>query len=318
MGYYSAAQEDGSFIDRVSKGGNLLLNISPMPDGTIPQQQLAILNALGSFLKQMGTAIYDTRPWTVYGEGPTKLGGGSFTQPTALTSADIRYTRSKDGDAVYAIVGGWPGNGKQVNLTAVTTSAFALGSGKVFLFAPIGGSAIELQHTQDGAGLHVTLPGTQPYNALAYAMKISKSGTEPAPTPTIDGTPEVDGGAPPDAGGVGGAGTGGTAASGGSSGESAGASAGSTGVPGTGAASGTTAVGGSAGARTTGGSSGSDSGVAGSPSATTRSSGDSSGCACTLAHANESVPHYTNLWLATVLAMLFGARRKHFNDMRDH
>jgi alpha-L-fucosidase len=209
MPYYSTNALLHSFIDRVSKGGNLLLNVSPMPDGTFPQQQKDILQAFGSFLKQAGTAIYNTRIWDVYGEGPTKMGGGFGA--TAGTANDIRYTKSKDGDAVYAITLGWPGNGKQVNLTSVTTNRFPVGSGKVFLFGPTGGAAIGLQFTQDGSGLRVTLPSTQPYTALAYAMKISKSGTEPEPTPWLPGGPNPDGG-------VGTGGSGGTVGAGGSQG----------------------------------------------------------------------------------------------------
>ena len=172
----------------------MILNLSPMPDGTIPQRQKDILTAFGTFLRQMGTAIYNTRAWVVYGEGPTKLGGGEFTAPTALTASDVRYTASKDGDAVYAILGGWPGNGKQITLASVTSSRFALGAGKVFLFGPTGGSPIQLTATQDGSGLHVTLPSTQPYTAVAYAMKISKSGTAPAPTPWLTSVSDTDGG----------------------------------------------------------------------------------------------------------------------------
>jgi len=134
----------------------------------------------------------------VYGEGPTKMGGGEFTSPTALTTSDIRYTQSKDGDALYAIFGGWPGNGKQVNLASVTTSRFALGSGKVFLFGPTGNGTgeIALQATQDSSGLHITLPATQPYTALAYAIKISKSGAVPAATPWLSGGSTADAGVP--------------------------------------------------------------------------------------------------------------------------
>jgi alpha-L-fucosidase len=189
------------------------------------------MTAFGTFLKQMGTAIYNTRAFSVYGEGPTKMGGGEFTSPTALTTSDIRYTKSKDGDAVYAILGGWPGNGKVVNMTAVTTSAFAVGSGKVYLFAPVGGIAISLSFTQDTSGLHVTLPSAQPYTALAYAIKISKGGTVPTPTPTVNngttsaggtggtGGASTTGGAPPAGGAPATGGTsnaGGTRATGGS------------------------------------------------------------------------------------------------------
>lgn len=186
MGYYSDGQLIHAFIDRVSKNGNLLLNISPQPDGTIPQRQKEIMSAFGKFLKQAGTAIYDTRAWVVYGEGPTKMGGGSFTAPKQGTASDVRYTKSKDGDAVYAILLGWPGNDKKVTLAAVTMSRFPVGPGKVFLFGPVGQSAIDLPFTQSDSGLQVTMPSTQPYTAVAYAMKISKSGTAPVPTPETD------------------------------------------------------------------------------------------------------------------------------------
>ena len=69
--------------------------------------------------------------------------------PSAGTPSDVRYTKSKDGTALYAIFMGWPGNGKQVTMASVTTSAFPVGNGKVYLFGPLGGSAIEL--LTDGA-----------------------------------------------------------------------------------------------------------------------------------------------------------------------
>jgi alpha-L-fucosidase len=273
MSYYSDAQFIGAFIDRVSKGGTMILNVSPMPDGTFPQRQKDIMAAFGKFLRQMGTAIYNTRAWVVYGEGPTKLGGGEFTSPTALTASDVRYTKSKDADAVYAIFGGWPGSAKQVNLASLTTSRFALGTGKVFLFGPTGGAAIELQATQDSSGLRVTLPSTQPYTAVAYALKISKSGTVPAPTPWGDIGSNADGGVPdsgmPDAGGTGGrdgsaGGSGGAAGRGGSGGASGAAgSGGSAGSAGTGAVGGRGGAAGIAGAGGTTGGGTADGGAAG-------------------------------------------------------
>jgi len=260
MPYYSDAEIVHSFIDRVSKNGNLLLNISPLPDGSIPQRQQDILRALGTFLKQSGTAIYNTRAWVIYGEGPTKMGGGAFTQPTAGTASDIRYTTSKDGDAVYAILLGWPGNGRQVTLASVTTSRFNVGTGKVFLFAPVGGSATSLTFSQDASGLRVTLPSAQPYTSIAYALKISKSGTVPAPTPTIDNpTPPVDGGTD---GGItdGGAGADGTAGAGGTgasgAGGASGGTAGAAGATGRGGAGGSMAGRGGAGGTASAGSGG--------------------------------------------------------------
>ena len=307
MSYFTDGQFIGSFIDRVSKGGSLLLNISPMPDGTIPQRQIDILAAFGTFLRQMGTAIYNTRAWAVYGEGPTKMGGGMFTTPTALTASDVRYTASKDGDAVYALLGGWPGNGKQVDLTSVTTSRFALGSGKVFLFGPTNGAPIELKATQDSSGLHITLPATQPYTALAYAMKISKSGTVPAPTPWLSSPTTSDGGVPPDArsggadgpvvadGGTGGSGTGGRGAGGASAGSGGATATGGAGEGGSGAG-GTNGQGGTGGAASSGG------GATGQASA-------SSGCSCAIGSGRTSPIAIFYLGFAVGLLQL--RRRRH-------
>jgi hypothetical protein len=85
----------------------------------------------------------------------------------------------------------------------------------VVQFAPIDGSPINLDYEQDGSGLHVTLPSPQPYEATAYAIKIGKSGSEPAPTPWltppgapdggVDGAPDAS--ATSDGRGAGGAGT---------------------------------------------------------------------------------------------------------------
>src|SRR5438270_3327788 len=65
-------------VDIVSKNGCLLLNIGPKPDGTIPDEAQRLLLNMGSWLDKNGEAIYGTRPWTVFGEGPTKVQGGAF------------------------------------------------------------------------------------------------------------------------------------------------------------------------------------------------------------------------------------------------
>ena len=86
-------------IDIVSKNGNLLLNIGPKPDGTIPDEVQQVLRDVGSWLAVNGDAIYGTRPWKVYGEGPTQVAAGSFhdtdtaTTPPKTSALPRRATR---------------------------------------------------------------------------------------------------------------------------------------------------------------------------------------------------------------------------------
>ena len=98
-----------TFIDIVSKNGCLLLNISPKADGSIPDVQRHVLLEMGRWLDNAGEAIFNTRPWKTYGEGPTRMAkGGHFVKMKGgYTAGDIRYTRAKDGNTVYAIMLGW-------------------------------------------------------------------------------------------------------------------------------------------------------------------------------------------------------------------
>ena len=70
-------------VDIVSKNGSLLLNIGPRPDGTIPEPEEAMLREIGQWLAVNGEAIYGTRPFTVYGEGPTAVIEGPFADDEA-------------------------------------------------------------------------------------------------------------------------------------------------------------------------------------------------------------------------------------------
>lgn len=183
IGYYSTQQMLHAFLDRVSKNGNMLLNIAPMADGTIPQAQKDVLLGIGDHLKRFGESVYSTRAWTAYGEGPTKMGGGSFTKPTAGTAQDIRFTRNKADNVLYATVLGWPGG--SLTIRTLSSDRIDLSSlTSVKLLDSTAGNYIGLTTPrQDSTGLTVTLPSSAPYTAGAYVLKLTFSGSIPGLRP---------------------------------------------------------------------------------------------------------------------------------------
>lgn len=154
-------------IDIVSKNGNLLLNFGPKSDGTIPDEVEKVLLDVGAWLKVNGDAIYGTRPWRIYGEGPTKVAAGSFhdTDTAHYTAEDFRFTTK--GDVLYAIGLEWPANGQAV----VHSLASTVGSKKVRAVSLLGGNS-SLQFEQSGDGLHVRLPAEAPAK-YAYALQVT-------------------------------------------------------------------------------------------------------------------------------------------------
>ena len=109
-------------IDIVSKNGCLLLNIGPKADGSIPQEEIAILRDIGAWLKVNGEAIYNTRHFKIYGEGSTEIKEGFFTESEQKTynSSDIRFTMN--GGNLYAAVLEFPENG-EVLITSLAANS---------------------------------------------------------------------------------------------------------------------------------------------------------------------------------------------------
>jgi len=154
-------------IDIVSKNGNLLLNIGPRADGTIPDEVQQVLLEVGAWLNVNGEAIYGTRPWRIYGEGPTKVAAGSFhdTDTANYKPEDFRFTTK--GDVLYAIGLASPTNGEAVIHSLVRS----VGSERVRSVALLGSDA-KLQFNQHADGLHVQLP-TQPPAKYDYVLRLS-------------------------------------------------------------------------------------------------------------------------------------------------
>jgi alpha-L-fucosidase len=97
-------------IDTVSKNGTFILNIPGRPDGTIDSKEIAVLDGITAWMQVNSEAIYETRPWTIYGEGPNSVKAGAFqgNSISKLGAKDIRFTRNKANTVIYAHVLGWP------------------------------------------------------------------------------------------------------------------------------------------------------------------------------------------------------------------
>jgi alpha-L-fucosidase len=161
--YRSATEIVHLLADVVSKNGNLLLDVGPRPDGTIVEQEQAVLRDIGQWLALNGAAIYGSRPWRSYGEGPTEAAAGSFQEKNAkpFTSEDFRFT-VHDGK-LYAIELGWPATG-DVTLRSITPadgvrSVRLLGSSQT----------VTWRSTSQGLALK---PGRQPGGPAAYVYEI--------------------------------------------------------------------------------------------------------------------------------------------------
>ncbi|AUP80494.1 alpha-L-fucosidase [Flavivirga eckloniae] len=161
----TANQLIDDLVDIVSKNGNLLLNVGPKADGTIPDDQKDILLEIGDWLSTNGDAIYNTKYWKVFGEGPTEVGTGHHSEGgnKEFTGQDIRFTQ-KDGK-LYAIMMAWPKNNK-VSIKSVKKAEDAVSKVKML------GSDADIKWSQDDTGLHVEMPQQKP-GKHAFVLEIT-------------------------------------------------------------------------------------------------------------------------------------------------
>ena len=165
--YKSTDRLVDDLADIVAKNGCLLLNVGPRPDGTIPKEDQRILREIGQWLEINGEAIYGSRPWSIYGEGPTKTATGHLSEwkNKPFTSEDIRFTK-KDG-AVYAICLGWPEDEMVIKSFATSSSHSPQNVQRVSML----GDSQSLKWHTDEAGMKIALPEKRPCEH-AFTFKI--------------------------------------------------------------------------------------------------------------------------------------------------
>jgi alpha-L-fucosidase len=164
-------------VDIVSKNGNLLLNFPLPASGELDPDEMRVLEGITQWTTVNMEGIYGTRPWTVYGEGPStkaviRSNGKEFNpneskQPD-LTAEDIRFTSK--GKTLYAFVQGWPG--QQVVIQSLATNSPQQPEKAVDV--RLLGRDEALKFTQDGTGLRVMLPATPtPASDIGIALRVN-------------------------------------------------------------------------------------------------------------------------------------------------
>ncbi len=154
MAYRPVDELIDSYVDIVSKNGNLLLNVPPRADGTFDDETIRILEEIGMWNRQNGEAIFGTRPWICFGEDT------------------VRFTRSQDGQILYAIFLSWPGQGRST-LKSLANSENVI-KGKIQSVTVLGSNQ-SLEYEHDAQGLHLILG--EPASAYATALKIEIQGS---------------------------------------------------------------------------------------------------------------------------------------------
>lgn len=165
--YKSAQSVIQMLADIVSKNGNLLLNVPVRADGTIDEKERSIVEEIGDWMRANGEAIYSTRPWKQYGEGPamesaTPLRAQGFNEGQVYGPKDIRFTQK--GKVLYSIVLGWPED-RQVLIKSLPDR-----QGKAERVGILGANE-RLHFEQTATGLKVDLPLT-PVRKEAFVLKI--------------------------------------------------------------------------------------------------------------------------------------------------
>ena len=176
-GYKSPQMVAQMLVDIVAKNGNLMLNV-PLPGSGAPDDEaIQFVADFGRWMRANGGAIYASRPWRVYGEGPSTQAqapireqGFNEGRNKPYTAEDLRFVQK--GGKVYAFALAWPETGQLTIRSLGSASPHAGGTvERVNLF----GASEALEHTRDAEGLRVKLPERR-RGDYVYTFEISGSG----------------------------------------------------------------------------------------------------------------------------------------------
>ena len=161
INYKTTADIIRMLIDIVSKNGNLLLNIPLHPNGSIDEQEEAILEGLGQWMSINGSGLYGSRPWVVFGEGPSMTKEksanrfGGITDVESFEPGDLRFVTKGDNE-LYTFLMAWPEEGKITIKTLASSNTDKLQIESVTML----GVSEPLDFRQTNNGLVVYLPET--------------------------------------------------------------------------------------------------------------------------------------------------------------
>ena len=171
--YKSSADVISMLVDVVSKNGNLLLSVPLRGDGTPDPTEIKIVKQIGAWMQINSESIYDTRPWVIYGEGPTAeaanpINAQGFNEGRQKYSAkDIRFNRKGD-KVLYVTLLGVPTEDITVKALGSRT---AQNSRKIRNITMLG-SAEKVVWAQAQDGLTITCPAAVPASeAVVYKVE---------------------------------------------------------------------------------------------------------------------------------------------------
>jgi alpha-L-fucosidase len=156
--------------DIVSKNGNLMLNIPLRGDGSIDDREEAFIAGFTAWMDVNSEGIFATRPWKIYGEGPSTTAPPprAYGPPgPSYTAEDIRFTTK--GDALYAFVGAWP-EARVAKIKSLANGSPQLRDARVTNISLLGYGG-KITWTQDARGLSINLP-EKPPSQHAVTLKI--------------------------------------------------------------------------------------------------------------------------------------------------